>query len=86
MLEGVAAGYSNWNWGGTWNSQTGVYDFKKKWGTTTYHYKYHTKIFSEKLISQPIDELAAEYQGFYLYPFHPTVDDIPLGQAKDFSV
>ena len=33
-------GCKNWNWGGTWLSQGGVYDFKKRWGTSDYPYYY----------------------------------------------
>jgi len=35
-------GCKNWNWGGTWLSQEGVYDFKKRWGTSDYPYYYYT--------------------------------------------
>ncbi len=30
----------NWNWGGTWESQEGVYRFKKRWGAKDLKYYY----------------------------------------------
>ena len=32
MLDAVEKNYEYWNCEGTWESQKGVYDFKKKWG------------------------------------------------------
>ena len=33
MVEAARRGYGRWNWGGTWTTQAGVYNFKKRWGT-----------------------------------------------------
>ena len=62
-------GCKNWNWGGTWLSQGGVYDFKKKWGTTDYPYYYYTKLFNEEVKSSSKDNLLKDYLGFFVLPF-----------------
>lgn len=60
----------NWNWGGTWLSQTGVYDFKKRWGTSDYPYYYYTKLFREEVRLASKDDLLQCYRGFYILPFN----------------
>lgn len=62
-------GFENWNWGGTWLSQGGVYDFKKRWGTRDYPYYYYTKIFNRDVYDQSRDDLLKHYEGFYVLPF-----------------
>ena len=62
-------GCKNWNWGGTWLSQGGVYDFKKRWGTSDYPYYYYTKLFHEGVRSSSKETLLADYPGFYVLPF-----------------
>jgi hypothetical protein len=62
-------GCKNWNWGGTWLSQRGVYDFKKRWGTSEYPYYYYTKLFHEGVRSSSKEALLANYPGFYVLPF-----------------
>lgn len=69
MLDAVDAGYSNWNWGGTWLSQGGVYDFKKKWGTTDYRYFYYTLLTDESLLEKSRQFLLEEYPHFFVVPF-----------------
>jgi hypothetical protein len=69
MIEAMNEGYKNWNWGGTWLSQSGVYDFKKRWGTTEYDYFYYTRVFNPLLKQQKKEALLRDYEGFYLLPF-----------------
>ena len=69
MLDAIEHGYKNWNWGGTWLSQEGVYNFKKKWGTSDYPYYYYTKIFNEELLTLSPDYLVNNYRGFFVLPF-----------------
>ncbi len=59
----------NWNWGGTWLSQRGVYDFKKRWGTSDYHYYYYTKLFNEGVRFSSKEALLKNYPGFFVLPF-----------------
>lgn len=69
MLDSNKNGFTLWNWGGTWKSQDGVYDFKSKWGTEDKEYKYHTLIINKSLYHSTKYELLNEYSGFYVMPF-----------------
>jgi hypothetical protein len=69
MLDAIEKGFSNWNWGGTWLSQSGVYDFKKRWATTDYPYYYYTQIFNTDVKLQRKETLLTMYPGFYVLPF-----------------
>ena len=70
MIEAREKGFLNWNWGGTWSSQSGVYDFKKKWGTKDNHYYYYIKISNKELLKSTIEILENEYYGFYTIPYN----------------
>jgi lipid II:glycine glycyltransferase (peptidoglycan interpeptide bridge formation enzyme) len=69
MVEAMSLGFSQWNWGGTWLNQDGVYDFKKRWGTTEYRYFYFTKVYDKTLQKTTKEYLLSEYPGLYLLPF-----------------
>jgi hypothetical protein len=69
MQDAMRSEYKNWNWGGTWLSQGGVRDFKKRWGTSEYNYYYFTRIYNPKLITYKPTYLLEHYSGFYLIPF-----------------
>ena len=69
MQDALKNGFENWNWGGTWLSQKGVFDFKRKWGTTDYPYFYYTRVFNQDVIRQNKDFLLNEYSGFFVTPF-----------------
>lgn len=69
MLDAAKSGFNKWNWGGTWLTQDGVYQFKKKWGTTDYPYFYYTRVFNEAVLSSNREELLREYKGFFVLPF-----------------
>lgn len=70
MLDAMARGFNNWNWGGTWLSQGGVYDFKRRWGTAEYSYYYYTRIYNRKLLVCKPTFLLEHYPGFFLIPFN----------------
>lgn len=59
-----------WNWGGTWLNQHGVYQFKAKWGTKDFPYNYYTKVKSMDKLS-PINKnsILEDYPYFYCLPF-----------------
>jgi hypothetical protein len=61
--------YKFWNWGGTWKSQDGVYQFKSRWGTEDHPYYYYTKILNKDVVNCNKQELLSEYPFFYVYPF-----------------
>jgi hypothetical protein len=69
MQDAMENDYKNWNWGGTWLSQGGVYDFKKRWGTSEYRYYYYTKVFNKALLQSNCQELTNQYSGFFLIPY-----------------
>lgn len=69
MKDAVLCGYENWNWGGTWLSQGGVYDFKKKWGTKDLKYFYYNKVYDESILKIDKEEILKEYKNFYVFPF-----------------
>lgn len=75
MLDAARLGYKNWNWGGTWLSQGGVYDFKKKWGTTDHNYFYYTNIIDESVRHMTRAELLSEFPYFFVLPFSALHDD-----------
>jgi lipid II:glycine glycyltransferase (peptidoglycan interpeptide bridge formation enzyme) len=60
-----------WNWGGTWLSQAGVYQFKSRWGTENYPYRYHIKVpvEPEKLKQAKMSDMLSCYTNFYTIPF-----------------
>ena len=69
MKDAMKKGYKNWNWGGTWLSQDGVYDFKKRWGTTEHPYFYYTQIFNQGNYFSKKSFLTSDYRGLYVVPF-----------------
>ena len=69
MQDGMNSGFKNWNWGGTWLSQGGVYDFKKRWGTSEYRYYYYTKVLNNKIRYESKSLLEEDYSGFYVIPY-----------------
>jgi len=75
MAEAFQNGYINWNWGGTWLTQGGVYDFKKKWGTTDHQYYYYTNIRSKSIYNLTKETLLSEYPYFFVIPFSKLSND-----------
>jgi lipid II:glycine glycyltransferase (peptidoglycan interpeptide bridge formation enzyme) len=69
MIDAIQMGYKNWNWGGTWLSQGGVYDFKKRWGTSDYRYYYYINVRNEKVYSLSKETLLNNFQYFFVLPF-----------------
>ena len=70
MKDAVEKNYQYWNWGGTWESQKGVYEFKKKWGATDKKYYYYTKIMNPEIYNYQPEDLMNMYPNFYSYPFN----------------
>ncbi len=69
MVDAARAGFRRWNWGGTWVSQTGVYQFKKKWNAVDYPYSYLTTINNKALLGLSRVELMRAYPEFFVLPF-----------------
>lgn len=71
MCEAVRRGCNWWNWGGTWVRQTGVYQFKSRWGTIDRPYHYFTRLYDSSLRMAEPAMLLTEYPYSYVLPFAP---------------
>ncbi len=71
MQDAVRRGCRRWNWGGTWLTQGGVYDFKNRWGAEDkpYYYYIHEYSMASTIRSLPPQKILAEYPYFYVLPF-----------------
>lgn len=69
MIDAMNKGYQYWNWGGTWESQSGVYSFKNRWNTLNINYKYYINVNNKMVYKASKEELLENYNGFYLLPF-----------------
>ena len=70
MVDASKNGYKLWNWGGTWESQEGVYRFKKRWGTFDKKYYYYTQINNNDILQSSQKELLKEYPDMFVLPFN----------------
>lgn len=70
MKDASEQGYKFWNWGGTWETQEGVYRFKKRWGSFDEKYYYLTQINNSELFQSSPEELISEYTDFFVLPFN----------------
>ena len=62
-------GYNLWNWGGTWESQKGVYRFKDRFGSFTLPYRYFTLVKDQSIRDFDKYTLASDFDFFYSYKF-----------------
>ena len=69
MFHASKLGYEWWNWGGTWQSQGGVYEFKSKWGTEDIKYTYYVSVCDKELYNCSKEDLLRHYSGFFVLPF-----------------
>jgi hypothetical protein len=70
MIQLSIEGYTLWNWGGTWESQEGVYRFKDRFGSYTKPYNYFTRIIDSNLKTIEHSELLEKFEFFYVYNFN----------------
>lgn len=70
MIDGAAANFDWWNWGGTWASQDGVYRFKSRWNTVDKKYHYYIKVNNPMIYQSSKEELLASYPNFFTIPFN----------------
>lgn len=71
MAKYAASGAKIWNWGGTWLSQTGVYEYKRRWGSDELDYHYF--VCEGPAANRFQGQLSAHrrsYGNFYVLPFH----------------
>jgi hypothetical protein len=71
MKDAIRRGYRYWNFGGTWQSQDGVYHFKKRWGARDMPYHYYIITYQDigHLREMKPQEILVEYPFFYVLPF-----------------
>lgn len=71
MKDAISRGLLYWNFGGTWHSQMGVYNFKRRWGAQEMPYIYYTAGFMDMghFLALKPDEIFNEYPFFYVLPF-----------------
>lgn len=68
MFKKFTAGFSFWNWGGTWESQTGVHRFKSRFGAEERPYRYFHWA-SEQIIDTSENDLTKHYPYWYTRKF-----------------
>jgi hypothetical protein len=71
MCQAAREGYEWWNWGGTWDSQDGVYRFKSRWGSVDRPYYYYTYAHQDMsaLLDLGKEGLLRQYRHFFVLPF-----------------
>jgi len=71
MKWGIEHGYSYYNFGGTWLSQEGLYNFKRRFGALDSPYKYYITEHGDcsHLRDMTPAELQEAYPGFYIMPY-----------------
>ena len=69
MQDAARRGCVFWNWGGTWDTQVGVYRFKSRFGAEKLTYHYYVREFEPRLRNLRRETILAEYQYFYVLPF-----------------
>jgi hypothetical protein len=69
MADAAARGFSRWNWGGTWETQEGVFRFKRKWGARARPYDYFIQLNDESLGRSTPAQLRECFGHFYVVPF-----------------
>jgi hypothetical protein len=62
-------GFELWNWGGTWESQEGVYRFKDRFGSHTKPYRYFLKVKNTAIKEIDKDILSKHFNFFYSYKY-----------------
>lgn len=72
MADAGMQGFQKWNFGGTWESQKGVYMFKKSFNAKDHLYTYNIRFFRDldKIKKLSSTEIFKEYPLFFIIPFH----------------
>lgn len=70
MQEAMKKGMEKWNWGGTGLTQTSLYTFKSRWGTTETRYYYYTKIWDKNILKVNQKDILQKFSNYYVYPFN----------------
>jgi Acetyltransferase (GNAT) domain len=73
MVDAILERRRNWNWGGTWSSQAGVYHFKHGWGAEDHVYRYYGAVRDDRIAKATAQELRLAFPYFYVKPFNQQV-------------
>lgn len=68
MKRAAERGFRRWNWGGTWATQTTLYDFKKRWGAVDHPYWYFTTV-DDAVLARTREDILAAHPYYYVCPF-----------------
>jgi hypothetical protein len=69
MVDASRRGFTWWNWGGTWKSQTGVYRFKRKWAAKEKNYYYYTQLNDKGILDWSQSQILGTFPSFFVIPF-----------------
>lgn len=69
MMKAAERGCRYWNWGGTWSTQHGVYQFKSRWGTEDKPYTYYIRVVDRSVLESSQEDLLRDYPFTYVVPF-----------------
>jgi hypothetical protein len=79
MTDASRRGFTWWNWGGTWTSQSGVYLFKRQWAASDSRYSYYTQLNDDSILERSCDEILGLYPNFFVVPFSALKGDGSTG-------
>ncbi len=76
MLEAKRRGIEYWNWESSPSKESGVYKFKKKWGSLDGHYKIFVKPLRDVSYfrSQGVDGISKRFPYYFVFPFNQLVE------------
>lgn len=77
MLRACQEGCRQWNWGGTWPSQTSLHHFKAGWGAVDRPYSYLVSATPQRVswLRTHLTEVLNAFPYFYVYPKTALDDD-----------
>jgi len=72
MTDTKKNGLNYWNWESSPSTDSGVYKFKKKWGSTESEYRLFIKIFKKQAFFEHLgkNKIADRFPYFFVYPFY----------------
>jgi Acetyltransferase (GNAT) domain len=76
MKRAAERGCRRWNWGGTWATQTTLYDFKKRWGAVDHPYWYFTTV-DDAVLDRTREDILAAHPYYYVCPFEALRHAVP---------
>jgi len=71
LREAADRGITYWNWEASPSADSGVYKFKRKWGSEQGYYKIFVKVFKENVALKNLGKklILDQFPYFYVYPF-----------------